>query len=146
MSLFLNKFTLKYSTKPLHVTGIPLIFLTTKFSGAIRDGINSWSCCLKPSSISDKKSKKKRINMGNHVVAWPNFSLVTFLLVINIPASCPSNVGLVATLRPGCGIRKQAILSKQDLMCFLTCKSSECCLGFVWNRITQRRHVTKSII
>lgn len=55
-------------------------------------------------------------------------------ILLSIPQSCPSNVGLVETLSPGWGMRKQAISSKQDLMCFLTCNNSECCFGLVYDR------------
>ena len=42
--------------------------------------------------------------------------ILPVILLRIIPASCPSNVGLVATFKPGCGMRKQERLSKHDLM------------------------------
>jgi len=50
-----------------------------------------------------------------------------------IPDNFPSNSGLVATLSPGWGIKKQDISEKHDLMCFLNDCSSGCCLSDTWN-------------
>uniref|UniRef100_A0A182J1Q7 Uncharacterized protein n=1 Tax=Anopheles atroparvus TaxID=41427 RepID=A0A182J1Q7_ANOAO len=41
----------------------------------------------------------------------------------------PSKLGLIATVRPGWGIRKQAISEKQDVMCRRSDCSSGCCLS-----------------
>lgn len=46
------------------------------------------------------------------------------------PFSRPSKLGLVATLRPGCGRRKQPRFEKQLWMCFLTFCSSSCWFCF----------------
>lgn len=55
-------------------------------------------------------------------------------ILVDLPESLPSNVGLVATFNPGCGIRKQAISLKQDLMCFLKLCNSGCWWSFNCNR------------
>lgn len=44
------------------------------------------------------------------------------------PLSLPSNFGLVATFRPGCGSRKQLMLEKQCWIWFLTFCNSSCWL------------------
>lgn len=57
-----------------------------------------------------------------------------FNKVYMLPLSLPSKCGLVATLRPGCGIKKQPILLKQERMCFLICCNSGCCLSEICNK------------
>lgn len=44
----------------------------------------------------------------------------------SVPVIRPSKCGLVATLRPGWGIRKQEMLVKQEWMCLRTFCSSSC--------------------
>lgn len=50
------------------------------------------------------------------------------------PFNLPSKLGLVATLRPGCGKRKQPRFEKQLWMCFLTFCSSSCWFCFTYGQ------------
>ena len=57
--------------------------------------------------------------------------------LIHKPFKLPSNVGFVATFSPGCGIKKHPMLLKHDLMCLLTCISSECCFSVMSRRFSK---------
>lgn len=56
-----------------------------------------------------------------------------------LPERRPSNSWLVATLRPGWGIRKQEMSVKQDLMCLRSDWSSGCCLSDTCNLLARIR-------
>lgn len=55
----------------------------------------------------------------------------------NVPLILPSKWGLVATLRPGWGIRKQEMLVKQEWMCLRTFWSSSCWFSEICSRSTR---------
>lgn len=64
----------------------------------------------------------------------------------SLPFSLPSKCGLVATLKPGWGIRKQPIFEKQDLICLRICCNSGCCLSDTWIMKNQCNVFFKSLI
>ena len=55
----------------------------------------------------------------------------------HIPASRPSKAGLVATLSPGCGMRKQERSSKHECMCLRTTFISSCWLSEICTKQQQ---------
>lgn len=76
-----------------------------------------------------------------HIYIYSNYSIQSTLKLYyiwnekyKVPLSLPSKCGLVATRRPGCGIRKHPILLKHDRMCFRICCNSGCCLSDICNR------------
>ena len=72
-----------------------------------------------------------------HFTAWCFEHDIEKHLVIHKPFKLPSNVGFVATFSPGWGIKKQPMSLKHDLMCLLTCISSECCFSVMRRRFSK---------
>lgn len=132
--------TLKYSRRSLQVTLLPPISFSTSRSGARSRGTNSASSLLKSPSMSktttNKHSHAEDPTEHKHLCSPADFSshyismyMCIFLFGVS-PLSLPSKYGLVATLSPGCGSRKQPILEKQEWMCFLTFCNSSCWFCF----------------
>lgn len=99
----------------------PLISLSTRLSGPKSMGTKICKFLLNSGSISETK---------HHL----NIEYAKKIVSIIIPVSRPSKFGCVATLRPGCGIKKHAISEKHDFICFLRDCSSECCRSDTCNR------------
>lgn len=127
--------TLKYSSRSLQVTLLPPISFSTSRSGAKRRGTSSASSLLKSASMSETHKHTLWVSW-KALTVWSGYQ--SLLWSANSPVSLPSKQGLVATLSPGCGSRKQAMWEKQEWMCFLTFCSSSCwfCFTCVSRRVS----------
>ena len=130
--------TLKYSRRSLQVTLLPPISFSTSRSGARRSGTSLASSLLKSSSMSETHDHE---HFGPVYFIY-NLILIWFWVHVPVswPFSRPSKYGLVATLRPGWGSRKQPMLEKQEWMCFLTFCNSSCWFCFTWISIQPDAH------
>lgn len=82
--------------------------------------------CGTPGNKWERFNSKRWTRTAAILKHWMKWSHAVRRERVCAPRILPSKSGLVATLRPGWGIRKQEMLVKQEWMCLRTFCSSSC--------------------